>query len=248
MKIQLLFTLLCLQSFALHSAPAPDFTVTDSDGQIHHLYADYVNQNKVLVIEVFFTTCPPCNTHAPHWQTLYQNMQAAYPGKVEFMMLSNLASDSNIKVATYKTNKGLTMPGVGATGGSLAALQPYEDGQFGDFFGTPTFIVIEPGTGEVHFDVHGNSGSATMTLLAELIGDLVPQDCFAGNQDGAGLEGVTLKAELPNETGVFYTTTDSIGAYSPDAFNLNGLSDDTWKLTPEKNDDILNDVTTSDMV
>jgi rhamnose transport system permease protein len=121
---------------SLNATPAPNFTITTSDGVSRNLYADYVNQQKLVVIEAFFTTCPPCNAHAADWQALYQSMQAAYPGKVEFIMLSTQSFDKNTNVATYKTTKGLTMLGAGENGGSLTALEPYTTGQFGDFLGT----------------------------------------------------------------------------------------------------------------
>ena len=149
--------------------PAPDFTVTTSDGQVKKLYQDYINQQKLVVIEAFFTTCPPCATHAPLVQNLYTSMQAAYPGQIEFILLSTLFSDTNVKVAQYKTSKGLTMPGVGNDGGSITALQPYLNGLYGQFQGTPTFIIIAPGTGEVFFDIRGNSPSQTISLLQQKI-------------------------------------------------------------------------------
>ena len=86
-NILLLLISLFLQTF-LSAAPAPDFTVPTSDGQVRKLYQDYVNQQKLVVLEIFFTTCPPCASHAPYWQALYLDMIAAHPGKVEFMLLS----------------------------------------------------------------------------------------------------------------------------------------------------------------
>ena len=165
MKQLLSLCILALGALTAWAAPAPDFTITTSDGQQRRLYADYVNQKKLVVIEAFFTTCPPCNTHAPHWQALYNEMLAAHPGKVEFLMLSTQNFDKNTNVATYKTNKGLTMPAAGQDGGSITALTPYINGQFGNFLGTPTFIVIAPSTGEVLFDVRGTSAQNTMALL-----------------------------------------------------------------------------------
>ena len=94
---------------------APNFTITTSDNQTLQLYQQFISQGKVVVLEAFFTTCPPCNTHAPLVQSLYSQMLAAYPGKVEFILLSTLNSDTNIKVGQYKTAKGLTMPGAGAS-------------------------------------------------------------------------------------------------------------------------------------
>lgn len=166
----LLFCAACLR---LSAAPAPDFAITTSDGVVRQLYADYVSQNKLVVIKAFFTTCPPCNTHAPHFQTLYNAKSAEYPGQFEFLLLSTQAFDNNAGVAQYRASKNLTMPGAGSDGGSQTALQPYMSGQFGVFLGTPTYIVIEPGTGEVHFDVRGNSASNTMSLIGDLMDDLL---------------------------------------------------------------------------
>lgn len=140
---------------------------------MRQLYADYVSQNKLVVIKAFFTTCPPCNAHAPHFQTLYNAKSAEYPGQFEFLLLSTQAFDNNAGVAQYRASKGLTMPGAGSDGGSQTALQPYMSGQFGVFLGTPTYIVIEPGTGEVHFDVRGGSATNTMSLIGDLMDDLL---------------------------------------------------------------------------
>ena len=43
---------------------APDFTVTDIDGNTHSLYADILDQGKIAVVQVAATWCPPCwNLH-----------------------------------------------------------------------------------------------------------------------------------------------------------------------------------------
>jgi len=58
--------------FQSRAQVAPDFTVTDIDGQVHHLYADYLNQGKTVMIKIMFTTCPPCHSIAPFMEPLYQ--------------------------------------------------------------------------------------------------------------------------------------------------------------------------------
>lgn len=191
--------LLSLCYFTSFTQTAPNFTVTNSAGQTKNLYTDYLNQGKVVVLEAFFTTCPPCNTHAPYWQALYQSELATYPNKVEFIMLSTLQSDNNAKVAQYKANKSLSMPGVGSDGGSLTALQPYQSGQFGDFLGTPTYILIQPG-GEVIFDIRGISEQGTMDLIGQHIAAALSQDCVIESNFGTPIPNVQISATTANMT------------------------------------------------
>ncbi len=208
--------------------PAPDFTVTTSDGQVKKLYQDYINQQKLVVIEAFFTTCPPCATHAPLVQSLYSSMQAAHPGQVEFILLSTLFSDTNVKVAQYKTSKGLTMPGVGKDGGSITALQPYLDGQYGPFQGTPTFIVIAPGSGAVFFDIRGATPSQTMVLLQQKIESFFPKTSSLTNPFGAPLDDVAIAVDSPN----FDTSFVANGTYS--LSQIASLQNTTYTLKPHK--------------
>lgn len=231
MKRFFLLLLLLNAVFALANTPpppAPDFTVTTSDGQVKKLYQDYIQQQKVVVIEAFFTTCPPCSAHAPFFQSLYSEMQAAYPGQVEFILLSTLLTDTNQKVAQYKTNKGLTMPGVGKDGGSITALQPYLDGQFGSFQGTPTFFVIAPGSGGVSFDIRGNSPSETMELLQQKIESFFPKECSLQNPFGTALEDVQIKID----GGVFDTSFVANGTY--DLSQVAALQNTAYSIKPSK--------------
>ncbi len=220
---------------------APDFTVTTSDGQVKSLYSDYINQQKLVVIEAFFTTCPPCATHAPLVQNLYTAMQAAHPGKLEFILLSTLFSDTNVKVAQYKTSKGLTMPGVGKDGGSITALQPYLNGQYGAFEGTPTFIVIAPGSGMVFFDIRGNSPSETIALLQQKIESFFPKSCSLENPFGAQLDEVKISVDAP----AFDTAFMANGSYS--LTPLNSIHNSPYTVKPYKSGNSTG-ITTYDLV
>jgi len=227
----------------LHVPPqtAADFTITTSDGQVKQLYQDYINQQKLVVIEAFFTTCPPCATHAPLVQNLYTSMQATHPGKVEFLLLSTLFNDTNAKVAQYKTSKGLSMPGVGKDGGSITALQPYLNGQFGPFQGTPTFIVIAPGSGVVTFDIRGLSPNETIMLLQQKIEAFFPKDCTLKSPFGTPLETVQIGVNAP----VFDTLLVANGAY--DLSNVIALKNTTCTIKPHKTGSITG-LTTYDLV
>lgn len=245
MKKCYLLPLALFFQIALFAAPAPDFTITTSDGQTRKLYQDYVNQQKLVVLEIFFTTCPPCGAHAPYFQTLYQNMQATYPGKVEFMLLSDKPTDTDPVVNAYLANKGLTMPAAGSSGGSLAAVQPYKSGTFGLFYGTPTFVVIAPGTGEVFFDIRGNSAQETMALISQKISELLPvqQDCFLKSYFDNPIEEVQLTVNAPS----FDTTFTASGTYS--VSDIPQLQNTSYGITPFKNyDNPLQGLSTYDLV
>ena len=164
MKIYTTLPLFILLAIAQLSAqPAPDFTITGTNNQQHILYADYLDQGKTVVLKIMFVACPPCNSIAPDTEVLYQDWGGGSLD-VEFFSLSNKSFDSNADVLGYEQNHNLTYPGAGADGGSLVAVAPYENGTYGPFFGTPTFVVIAP-DGTVTYDVVGPGNSGTITAL-----------------------------------------------------------------------------------
>ena len=142
---------------------APDFTVTDVEGQVHHLYADYLNQGKSVMIKIMFTTCPPCNSIAPLMEPLYQEWGAG-EYDVEFFEMTDKSFDTNTLMAAYANQYNQTFPGISMQGNSLPTVQPYKNGTFGPWYGTPTFIVIAP-NGSVQFDVSGANNQATIDAI-----------------------------------------------------------------------------------
>ncbi len=159
-----IITLLCLVLglFSFAQAPkAPDFTVTDVDGKTHHLYKDYLDQDKAVMLKLFFVDCPPCNRAAPKVQALYVNEWQGGKGRVEFMELGVKAWDTDDDVRGYVKKHSLTFPAVSPQGGSLVAVSPYTRGDYGRFTGTPTYVVIGP-KGDVHFNILFNQLSDTI--------------------------------------------------------------------------------------
>ena len=246
MRKHLLLALL-LAGSRLHALPAPDFDVTDSDGNQHSLYGDYVSQGKVLVIEIFFVNCPPCATHAPHFQSLYTSKKSMYPGKVEFMLLTTMSGDHDPQVAQYKINKSMTMPAVSSDGGSLQAIAPYQSGTFGAFLGTPTFIVIAPNSGEVFFDIRGSSPQATMSKISQLVDHLlVPASplnvCGAASPTGAPLDSVRYHVDAPGWDTTFWAGDYNLWNFAPLQITQ------PYTITPYKNDHHKAGISTFDLV
>lgn len=135
----------------LTAQKAPDFTITDYNGEVHKLYEDYLDQDKVVMLKIMFVACPPCNTAAPAVQDLYEFFGEGQED-VEFFDLSNKSWDDNNAVEGFAERHSLTFTGAGVDGGALTAVDPYVSGTFGRFRGTPTFVVIDA-DGNVDFDV-----------------------------------------------------------------------------------------------
>ena len=163
MRLLLLISLIVITSLSARSQVAPDFTVTDTEGQVHHLYADYLNQGKTVMIKIMFTTCPPCNSIAPLMEPLYQEWGAG-EYDVEFFEMTDKSFDTDALMIAYANQYGETFPAISKDGNSLATVQPYKNGTFGPWQGTPTFLVIAP-NGTVQFNVDGSNNQNTIAAI-----------------------------------------------------------------------------------
>jgi thiol-disulfide isomerase/thioredoxin len=144
----------------------PDFTITDSDGEEHTLYEDYLDKGTTVMIKLFFVNCPPCNTIAPSVQELYEEWGEGN-ADVQFLELSILSSDDDTKVTGYKNRHSLTFPSAGGDGGSVAAIDGLRSGVFGPYFGTPSFAVIDT-LGNVNYPIT-STGAGTIAAISDAL-------------------------------------------------------------------------------
>ena len=244
---------------------APDFDITDSDGVNHQLYEDFLDQDKTVLIKIFFTTCPPCRSIAASTEIFYQQWGAG-DHDVEFFELSNKSFDDDTRVNNYKAEFGITFPSVGADGGSLDALAPYLAGDFGPFFGTPTFVVIAP-DGTVQWDVDGSDlwdalDEALYATGATKPGDVDPPDStdtpdpepvilegrVHSYQDALkGLSEAEVFVTSPGGVEVARDTTDFEGNYVL-VIDSAVVADSVLTVHVEKDDDPKNGITATDLL
>ena len=179
MKLLHRLLLTCIAVFFLYgikAQDAPNFEITDSNGQEHNLYEDYLDQGTTVVIKFFFTTCPPCNAIAPRIQTLYEEWGEGAED-VEFFEISTQNFDNDQDVEDYKAFHSLTFPGVSNDGGAADARSPYTSGQFGTFFGTPSFAVIAPDRSVVY-----NTGGIGTNGKIQALSDAIAATGATGGQ------------------------------------------------------------------
>lgn len=209
---------ICIFSGSMIGQSMTDFTVTDSGGQQHKLYEDYLDQGKVVVMKVFFINCPPCRAVAPAFQAQYEAYGEG-SGDVQFLDITNKTGDMNSEVATYKTQLGLTMPGIGSDGGALNAIAPLLNGTFGTFFGTPHFSVIAP-DGTVNYDVSINDLSdAIDAALQNGGGNNNPPSIISLDLDFPG-------SSLPDDVFVMMKPRNAQGPI----YNLTTLTNSTYEF------------------
>ena len=141
-SFSLLFVLLLIVS-GYSQKTMHDFTVTHTHGKPHNLYKDYLTKDAVVVIKFFFTSCPPCIANAPLWQQKYVELGSGTK-KIEFFSVSTLTSDNNAGVAAFESQYNQTMKGVGNDGNAKQVTDPFRNGTYGSWWGTPSFVVIAP--------------------------------------------------------------------------------------------------------
>ncbi len=198
----LFFASIYLQNLAAQKL-APDFSVTDTKGNVHRLYDDYLSQNKIVVVHLFFVNCPPCNQIARNVEKVYQTFGAGKE-KVQFLEFSIMAGDSNADIEGYKSKHDLTFPSVGYAGKSDDVFGKYTNRDVGNYTGTPHFTIVKP-DGTYIYDV----------LFANLASEL---EMAVGDIKGPPTNNITIN---------YSTLTNGLPDQS--AFYLRSKTDSTYK-------------------
>lgn len=107
----ILSAILMLNVLGMSAQTAPDFTITDIDGNSHNLY-NTLDEGKVVVLKFFTNWCGICNNTADNVQALYDGYQSN-GDPVEFWALDRDANETNAHATTYRNNNNLTFPVIG---------------------------------------------------------------------------------------------------------------------------------------
>ncbi len=161
MKIFYALTFLLVASSGINAQTvAMDFTQDDCNGNNIHLY-EVLEQNNVVILEFFMTNCNPCinagNALLPH----FNELQAAYPGHVDWYHFGFNNSYSCATVSNWVTSHGF--PSKPFTNG--ADMVAYYGG-----FGMPTIVVLAGANHEIIYSEVGYS-SGDDALVHQAVDD-----------------------------------------------------------------------------
>jgi peroxiredoxin len=143
--------ILCLVNTLANAQKALDFTVKDINNKDHSLYADYLNNGKIIVTYLMLTDCPPCHTLAPRFQRIYEKFGSG-KGNVEFLILSISPSDTLESLQNFQETHQITSPIIGPEGGSLTASIQFTNARYGPYQYVPQFSIIFP-NGDVVYGI-----------------------------------------------------------------------------------------------
>ena len=134
--ILILLIALGLQTHAQTSlTTAVDFTVIDVHGNTHNLFS-ILDDGKHVIIDFFFTTCPPCIASVPILNQAYTDYGC---NTAEVVFLSMDAGDTDAQVLQYEIDYGGLLPSIsGVNGGGDAVNSIYGIGAY------PTVVLIAP--------------------------------------------------------------------------------------------------------
>ncbi len=82
-----------------------DFEITDSEGNTVKL-SEMLEEKKAVMLNVFYTTCSPCNLEMPYMQQAYD----AFSEEMGVIAVTPYATDNLAKVVAFKEQHQLTFP------------------------------------------------------------------------------------------------------------------------------------------
>ena len=151
-----------------------NFTVTDINGVSHSLY-NYTSQGKYVVLDFFFTTCPPCQATAPYFNQLHETYGC---NTADLVCLTIDRGDSNNgAVAAYENTYGGTYthsPAVSNEGGSAAVKNAFGVNAY------PTYCLIGPDNKMLQNDMWPISSMANFVSYFPSGGVIQPAACATG--------------------------------------------------------------------
>ena len=175
---------LAISALAVHAqfGTAPDFNVTDLDGNTHQLYADILDQGLIAVVDVSATWCGPCwSLHSSH---ALEDLHEAYGPN----------GTNQLRVIFYEADANTTM----------ADIEGLTSGSQGDWTDGVSYPIINESPLQLNLNVWAPLGFPTVNVIRpsdyEIVLDTWNLLSFQAQADainGADIDGIVLGVVAP---------------------------------------------------
>lgn len=193
---------------------AVDFTATDINGVQHNLFS-YLNNNKYVVIDFFYTTCVPCQQTAPKVQGAYEHF-GCNSSNVIFLSIDK--GDNNQQVQAFGQTYGIHCPKIsGVEGGGTAINNTYGITAF------PTVIMIAPNKNIIEQDIWPIADAAYLIGVISDHGG-IPMACSSNINENQSVDNINSIYLYPNPNLGHFTLKLNVSEKSIIKLSINDLS------------------------
>lgn len=149
---------------------AVDFNLTTTSSQSFNLFAKLA-EGKYVLLDFFFTTCPPCIATAPYYKQSFIDY-GCNTGGVYFISVDQGDTDAEVVAFEGTYYSGADIPAAsGNDGGGNAVCSAYGISAY------PTYILIAPNHSIVEQDMWPISGAADFTNYLTTQNGIAQQSC-----------------------------------------------------------------------
>ncbi len=243
----LITLVLIISPLWLMSQQISDFTITDVKGESHSLFADYLDQDKMVVVFILHSLCPDCNAIAADYQKLYSAWGSGNYD-VQFLGLTNKEFDTDSKLQQFNAKYRIKLPMVSSNGGSIAAVNELVGTNFSV---PPIFLLIKPDR-SIIYNIKGDSHAATLSSIDEnlVAAGAIKPFVIVGEvkSEETPIQSVIVSASgvADSLSNIEISFTDEAGIYEY-SFSRKPDSEDV-AFIPQKNHDFDNGLSTLDIV